>query len=265
MISGGVLLIELAGLEGWIPTERTLLGQDLLMEASASIGPSCASTAVALHTATPARSLPCCCPTCPRARWWTAPVSCSRACSACTGPSRSIWTRPSISVPSVIRPRTPCSRCRKRPSWRSKSARLQGHSGWFLYEKSLDEEQEQQGDGALAHLINRPSRGAGSPSYLQPVQQERDQVVLQLELLIRIRDEQGGSCGGSLHAHGGRRACCCRWTRLVVAQTLRLLRQRPESSCPVCLSLSAQNLLSREFQRGSFLRAVPAARSLNEG
>ena len=49
--------------------------------------------------------------------------------------------------------------------------------------------------------------------------------------------------------------------RLVVASTLRLLRQRPASSCPVSLSLSAQNLPQPGFQRELFfdLFQLPAA------
>jgi RNase E specificity factor CsrD len=50
----------------------------------------------------------------------------------------------------------------------------------------------------------------------------------------------------------------------VVARA-RLLRQRPASSCPISLSLCAQNLLTREFQRELFFELFQLPRSTNEG
>jgi RNase E specificity factor CsrD len=52
--------------------------------------------------------------------------------------------------------------------------------------------------------------------------------------------------------------------KLVVAQTLRLLRQRQEPSCPISLSLCAQSLLNREFQRTLFFDLFQLPRSINE-
>ena len=147
-----------------------------------------------------------------------------------------------------------------------KSARLQGHSGWFLYEKSLDEEASNKGTVRWRTLINRRIEERGISFYLQPVQQERDQVVLQQELLIRIHDEQGRELQAGVFMPMAEKAgLLLPLDRLVVAQTLGLLRQRPESSCPVCLSLSAQNLLNREFQRDLFFELFQLPRSLNEG
>lgn len=52
--------------------------------------------------------------------------------------------------------------------------------------------------------------------------------------------------------------------RLVAEQTLVLLRQRSEQSCPISLTLSAQSLLNREFQRWLFFALFQLPRSTNE-
>ena len=59
-----------------------------------------------------------------------------------------------------------------------KSARLQGHSGWFLYEKQLDEEQSSKGTVRWRTLIGRRIEEHGIDFYVQPVQQERGLLEL---------------------------------------------------------------------------------------
>ncbi|MFM4961523.1 EAL domain-containing protein, partial [Aeromonas caviae] len=147
-----------------------------------------------------------------------------------------------------------------------KSARLQGHSGWFLFEKSLNEEASSKGTVRWRTLISRRIEEQGIDFYVQPVQQERDQVVLQQELLIRLHDEQGRELQAGVFMPMAEKAgLLLPLDRLVVARALRLLRQRPASSCPISLSLCAQNLLTREFQRELFFELFQLPRSTNEG
>ena len=146
-----------------------------------------------------------------------------------------------------------------------KSARLQGHNGWFLYEKQLDEDQSSKGSVRWRTLISRRLDEQAIEFYSQPIQQDRGQVVLQQELLTYIHDEQGRPLqAGIFMPMAEKVGLLLQLDRWVAQQTLSLLGQRDEQSCPISLALSAQSLLNRDFQRWLFFTLFQQARSTNE-
>ena len=114
-------------------------------------------------------------------------------------------------------------------------------------------------------LISRRLDERGIDFYTQPIQQDRGQVVLQQELLTYIHDEQGRALqAGIFMPMAEKVGLLLPLDRLVAEQTLALLRQRSEQSCPISLTLSAQSLLNREFHRWLFFAMFQLPRSTNE-
>lgn len=266
VISGGVLLIELAGLEELDPELNGRPSQDLLMEASASIGTFVRKHSGALQARYAGQVFAVLLPNMSESEMVDG------ASQLLKSLQRLHWPE-SVNLDTAVYLGAVCYQAedsllkvQEEAELALKSARLQGHSGWFLYEKSLDEEASNKGTVRWRTLINRRIEEQGISFYLQSVQQERDQVVLQQELLIRLHDEQGRELQAGVFMPMAEKAgLLLPLDRLVITQTLRLLRQRPESSCPVSLSLSAQNLLNREFQRELFFELFQLPRSINEG
>lgn len=264
VMSGGVLLIELAGLEELDPDSNERQSQDLLMEASASIG-----TFVRKHSgALQARYA---------GQVFAVLLPNMSESEMVDGASQLLKSLQRLHWPGSVNPETAVYlgavcyqaqdsllKVQEEAELALKSAQLQGHAGWFLYEKQLDEEQSSKGTVRWRTLISRRIEERGIDFYIQPVQQEREQAVLQQELLIRIHDEQDRELQAGVFMPMAEKAgLLLPLDKLVVAQTLRLLRQRPEQSCPIGLSLCAQSLLNREFQRELFFDLFQLPRSTN--
>ena len=144
MISGGVLLIELAGLGELDPEPSGRLSQNSdggerhhrRLRAQAQREPC--------RRAMPVRSLPCCCRTCQRARMVDGASKLLRVCNDCTGPKWSMPTPPSISVRSAIRHCGFPLKVQEEAELALKSARP-GTQRLVPFEKSLNEEASSRG------------------------------------------------------------------------------------------------------------------------
>ena len=146
-----------------------------------------------------------------------------------------------------------------------KSARLQDHSGWFLYEKQLDLEPSSKGTVRWRTLLSRRLEERGIDFYRQSVQQDRGALVLQQEILTRIQDEQGRILQAGVYIPMAEKTgLLLPLDRLVAEQTLLLLRAEGEASPPITLSLCAQSVLNRDFQRWLFFALFQLPRSTNE-
>ncbi|MGL5215213.1 MAG: RNase E specificity factor CsrD [Aeromonas hydrophila] len=265
VMSGGVLLIELAGLEELDPELNGRQSQDLLMEASASIAAFVRKHNGALQARYAGQVFAVLLPN----------MSESEMVDGAGQLHKSLQR---LHWPEAVNPDTAVYlgavcyqaedsllKVQEEAELALKSARLQGHTGWFLYEKQLDEEQSSKGTVRWRTLIGRRIEEHGIDFYVQPVQQELDQVVLQQDLLIRIHDEQGRELQAGVFMPMAEKAgLLLPLDRLVAEQTLGLLRQRSEQSCPISLTLCAQSLLHREFQRWLFFDLFQLPRSTNE-
>ncbi|MGY6039190.1 EAL domain-containing protein [Aeromonas sp. AE23HZ002T15] len=265
VISGGVMLIELAGLEELDPELAGRPCQELLMEASASIAAFVRKHSGALQARYAGQVFAVLLPNMSESEMVDG------ASQLLKSLQRLHWPE-AVNVETAIYLGAVCYQAQdsllkvqEEAELALKSARLQGHSGWFLYEKSLDEEGSSKGTVRWRTLITRRIEEQGVHFYLQPVQQEQDQVILQQELLIRIQDEQERELQAGVFMPMAEKAgLLLPLDKLVVARTLRLLRQRPEGGCPISLSLCAQSLLNREFQRELFFDLFQLPRSTNE-
>lgn len=265
VISGGVMLIELAGLEELDPELSGRPSQELLMEASATIGTFVRKHNGALQARYGAQVFAVLLPNMSESEMVDG------ASQLLKSLQRLHWPE-SVNVDTAVYLGAVCYQAQdsllkvqEEAELALKSAQLQGHSGWFLYEKALGEEPSSKGTVRWRTLISRRIEEQGIYFYLQPVQQEPDQAVLQQELLIRIHDEQDRELQAGVFMPMAEKAgLLLPLDRLVIARTLRLLRQHSESGCPVSLSLCAQNLLNREFQRELFFDLFQLPRSINE-
>lgn len=265
VISGGVLLIELAGLEELDPELTSRQSQDLLMEASASIGTFVRKHSGALQARYAGQVFAVLLPNMSESEMVDGASQLLKSLQRLHWPG-SVNAETAVYLGAVCyQAQDSLLKVQEEAELALKSARLQGHSGWFLFEKSLDEEPSSKGTVRWRTLITRRIEEQGVHFYLQPVQQEQDQVVLQQELLIRIHDEHDRELQAGVFMPMAEKAgLLLPLDKLVVAWTLRLLRQRPEPSCPVCVSLCAQSLLNRQFQRELFFDLFQLPRSTNE-
>ena len=265
VISGGVLLIDLAGLEELDPELTGRQSQDLLMEASASIGTFVRKHSGALQARYAGQVFAVLLPNMSENEMVDGASQLLKSLQRLHWPE-SVNTETAVYLGAVCyQGRDSLLKVQEEAELALKSARLQGHSGWFLYEKLLDEEPSSKGTVRWRTLINRRIEEQGIYFYLQPVQQERDQVVLQQELLIRLRDEQDRELQAEVFMPMAEKAgLLLPLDKLVITRTLHLLRQRTEPGYPISLSLSAQNLLNREFQQALFFDLFQLPRSTNE-
>ena len=264
-MSGGVLLIDLACLEELEADQFELLGHDLMMEASATIGAFVRKHNGALQARYAGQVFAVLLPN----------MSESEMVDSASQLLKSLQR---LHWPQEVNPETAVYlgavcyqaedsllKVQEEAELALKSARLQGHNGWFLYEKQLDEEQSSKGTVRWRTLISRRLEEHGIEFYTQPIQQDRGQVVLQQELLTYLHDEQGRALqAGIFMPMAEKVGLLLQLDRLVAEQTLALLRQRSEQSCPISLTLSAQSLLNREFQRWLFFALFQLPRSTNE-
>ena len=173
VISGGVLLIELAGLEELDPELSGRPSQELLMEASATIAAFVRKHSGAPQARYAGQVFAVLLPNMSESGWWTAPASCSRVCSGCTGPE-AVNADTAVYLGAVCyQAQDSLLKVQEEAELALKSARLQGHSGWFLFEKSLNEEASSRGTVRWRTLISRRIEEQGIDFYVQPVQQER--------------------------------------------------------------------------------------------
>ncbi|MBL0651951.1 EAL domain-containing protein [Aeromonas caviae] len=266
VISGGVLLIELAGLEELDPELSGRPSQELLMEASATIAAFVRKHSGALQARYAGQVFAVLLPNMSESEMVDGASQLLKSLQRLHWPE-AVNADTAVYLGAVCyQAQDSLLKVQEEAELALKSARLQGHSGWFLFEKSLNEEASSKGTVRWRTLISRRIEEQGIDFYVQPVQQERDQVVLQQELLIRLHDEQGRELQAGVFMPMAEKAgLLLPLDRLVVARALRLLRQRPASSCPISLSLCAQNLLTREFQRELFFELFQLPRSTNEG
>ncbi|WP_421203309.1 EAL domain-containing protein [Aeromonas sp. 602658] len=265
VMSGGVLLIELACLEELEAEQFELQGHDLLLEASAVISAFVRKHNGALQARYAGHVFAVLLPN----------MSESEMVDSASQLLKSLQR---LHWPQEVNPETAVYlgavcyqaedsllKVQEEAELALKSARLQGHNGWFLYEKQLDEEQSSKGTVRWRTLISRRLEEHGIEFYTQPIQQDRGQVVLQQELLTYLHDEQGRELqAGIFMPMAEKVGLLLQLDRLVAEQTLVLLRQRSEQSCPITLTLSAQSLLNREFQRWLFFALFQLPRSINE-
>ncbi|HDX8366352.1 RNase E specificity factor CsrD [Aeromonas dhakensis] len=265
VMSGGVLLIELAGLEELDPELNGRQSQDLLMEASASIAAFVRKHSGALQARYAGQVFAVLLPNMSESEMVDAAGQLHKSLQRLHWPE-AVNADTAVYLGAVCyQAEDSLLKVQEEAELALKSAQLQGHTGWFLYEKQLDEEQSSKGTVRWRTLIGRRIEEHGIDFYVQPVQQERDQVVLQQDLLIRIHDEQGRELQAGVFMPMAEKAgLLLPLDRLVAQQTLALLRQRSEQSCPISLTLCAQSLLHREFQRWLFFDLFQLPRSTNE-
>ncbi|MDX7832899.1 RNase E specificity factor CsrD [Aeromonas dhakensis] len=265
VMSGGVLLIELAGLEELDPELNGRQSQDLLMEASSSIAAFVRKHSGALQARYAGQVFAVLLPNMSESEMVDAAGQLHKSLQRLHWPE-AVNADTAVYLGAVCyQAEDSLLKVQEEAELALKSAQLQGHTGWFLYEKQLDEEQSSKGTVRWRTLIGRRIEEHGIDFYVQPVQQERDQVVLQQDLLIRIHDEQGRELQAGVFMPMAEKAgLLLPLDRLVAQQTLTLLRQRSEQSCPISLTLCAQSLLHREFQRWLFFDLFQLPRSTNE-
>ncbi|MGN5139055.1 EAL domain-containing protein [Aeromonas sp. 164P] len=265
VMSGGVLLIDLAGLEELDADQFERLGHELMMEASVIIGAFVRKHNGALQARYAGQVFAVLLPNMSESEM-------------VDGASQLLKSLQRLHWPQEVNPdaavylgavcyqaQESLLKVQEEAELALKSARLQGHSGWFLYEKQLDEEQSSKGTVRWRTLISRRLEERGIDFYTQPIQQDRGQVVLQQELLTYLHDEQGRALqAGIFMPMAEKVGLLLQLDRLVAEQTLALLRQRAEQSCPISLTLSAQSLLNRDFQLWLFFALFQLPRSTNE-
>jgi len=265
VMSGGVLLIELACLEELEAGQHELLGRDLLLEASATLAAFVRKHDGALQARYASQVFAVLLPNMSQSEM-------------VDGASQLLKRLQRLHWPSEINPETAiyigavCYQSQdsllsvqEEAELALKSARLQGHNGWFLFEKMLNEELSGKGTVRWRTLIGRRLQEQAIEFYIQPIRQDRGQVVLQQELLTYLHDEQGRPLQAAVFMPMAEKVgLLLQLDRLVAQQTLNLLGQRSGQSCPISLALSAQSLLNREFQRWFFFALFQLPRSSNE-
>ncbi|MGL5304567.1 MAG: EAL domain-containing protein [Aeromonas sp.] len=265
VMSGGVLLIDFACLEELEPQQLERYGSELLLEATASIGVFVQKNNGALQARYASQVFAVLLPNMSESEMVDG------ASQLLKSLQRLHWP-PGVDPEAAVYLGAVCYqgndsllKVQEEVELALKSARLQGHNGWFLYEKQLDETQSSKGSVRWRTLISRRLEAQGIDFYTQSVQQDKGQLVLQQELLTYLHDEQGRALQAGIFmpmAHKvGLLLPVDRW---VAQQTLALLRQRSEQSCPIGLSLSAESLLNREFQRWLFFALFQLPRNSNQ-
>ncbi|MGL4249510.1 MAG: EAL domain-containing protein [Aeromonas sp.] len=265
VMSGGVLLIELACLEELEAEQFERQGRDLILEASHNIGVFVRKHNGALQARYAGHVFAVLLPNMSESEMVDAASQLLKSLQRLHWPQE-INAETAVYLGAVCyQAQESLLKVQEEAELALKSARLQGYNGWFLYEKQLDEELSSKGSVRWRTLISRCLEERGIDVYAQPIQQDRGQMVLQQELLTYLHDEQGRPLqAGIFMPMAEKVGLLLQLDRLVVEQTLALLRQRSEQSCPVSLSLSAQSLLNREFQRWFFFALFQLPRSANE-
>lgn len=265
VMSGGVLLIDLACLEALDGEQFERVGTELLLEASATIGAFVRKHNGALQARYAGQVFAVLLPNMSESEMVDSAGQLLKSLQRLHWPTEA---NPETAVylgAVCYQAQDTLLKVQEEAELALKSARVQGYNGWFLYEKQLDEDLSSKGTVRWRTLISRRLEEHGIDFYIQSIQQDRDQVVLQQELLTYLHDEQGRPLqAGIFMPMAEKVGLLLQLDRLVAQQTLALLRQRAEQSCPITLTLSAQSLLNREFQRWLFFALFQLPRSTNE-
>ncbi|PJG58172.1 EAL domain-containing protein [Aeromonas cavernicola] len=265
VMNGGILLIDLAGLEVLDSEQFDRISPELLQEASATIGAFVRKHSGALQARYAGQVFAVLLPNMSESEM-------------VDGASQLLKSLQRLHWPPAANPETAVYlgavcyqtqdsllKVQEEAELALKSARLQGHNGWFLYEKQLDEESIGKGSVRWRALISRHIEQRSVAFYIQSIQQDRDHVVLQQELITYLHDEQGRMLqAGVFMPMAEKVGLLLPLDRLIAAQTLQLLGQRTEQSCPISLSINVQSLLDTEFQRWLFFTLFQLPRSTNE-
>ncbi len=191
VMSGGVLLIDLACLEELEADQFELLGHDLMMEASATIGAFVRKHNGALQARYAGQVFAVLLPNMSESEMVDSASQLLKSLQRLHWPQE-VNPETAVYLGAVCyQAQDSLLKVQEEAELALKSARLQGHNGWFLYEKQLDEEQSSKGTVRWRTLISRRLEEHGIEFYTQPIQQDRGQVVLQQELLTYLHDEQG--------------------------------------------------------------------------
>lgn len=126
-----------------------------------------------------------------------------------------------------------------------RSAQLQGTNSWYAFKKDQQFE-DARGSVRWRTLLDTIFNREGVILYQQPVVM-LDETVLHRELMSRIRDENGMLIKASRFMRAVEQVgFSARMDKVVVTQTLRLLRQQPVTDA-LSVNLSVEALLDKTF------------------
>ncbi|MFG0832671.1 EAL domain-containing protein [Aeromonas bivalvium] len=265
VMSGGVLLIELACLEEFDFEEDARQVRELLQEASASIGTFVRKHNGALQARYGGQAFAVLLPNMAESEMVDGAGQLLKSLQRLHWP-QGVNPETAVFIGAVCyQANDSLLKVQEEAELALKSARLQGHSGWFLYEKRLSLEPSSKGTVRWRSLLSRRLEERGIDFYRQGVQQDQGAPVVQQDIVTRILDEQGRPLQAGVYIPMAEKTgLLLPLDRLVTEQTLLLLRGGDETSPPITLNLCAQSLLNREFQRWLFFALFQLPRRTNE-
>ncbi|GAA4504543.1 EAL domain-containing protein [Pseudaeromonas paramecii] len=139
-----------------------------------------------------------------------------------------------------------------------RSARLEGGSGVFLYEKPLQVEALATGSVRWRSRLERQLQQGQLPFAVQPVLAEPNGRAEQGEMLVRLEDEQGEPLPASgVMAMVDKVGLQLAFDRLMLQQALERLADTP---MPLSVNLHVESLLDRAFTRALVMALVRLGR-----
>lgn len=263
-MAGGLLLVELSGLEALESDDPQI--DEVLQEASIALAPFVRKFAGALQARYAAHVLAILLPNMAEAELVDGADQILKNLHRLHWPA-GVSGENAIHIGAVCyRPDDTLAQVQEEGELALKSARLQGDSGWFLFEKAIaDEEETSKGTVRWRTLLTRRIDERAIHLYCQPVMQEPGQLILQEELQTRIDDEQGRELlAGVFMPMAEKAGMLLPLDRLLATRVLALLQSRPADAPPISVNLCAQSLLHRDFQRWIFFSLFQLPRSKNE-
>ncbi|MGL5290750.1 MAG: EAL domain-containing protein, partial [Vibrionaceae bacterium] len=265
MMSGGVLLIELACLEELEAVQADSQAQELLLEASASIATFVRKYNGALQARYAGHVFAVLLPNMSESEMVDSANQLLKSLLRLHWPDQVTQDNAVFLGAVCYQAQDTLLKVQEEAELALKSARLQGHNGWFLYEKQLNDEHTNKGTVRWRTLINRRLEERALLFYLQPIMQAQGQLVLQYEMQSFLPDEQGRALQSAIVIPMAEKAgLLLQLDRLVIEQTLQWLKNRQEQLCPVSVTLSSQSLLKHDFQRWLLFALFQLPRQCNE-
>ncbi|MCE2572138.1 EAL domain-containing protein [Motilimonas eburnea] len=131
-----------------------------------------------------------------------------------------------------------------------RAARLEGASGWYMFESSQPPPELAKGSIRWRAILEKTIQNKSLLLFLQPIYSAVDGREVGHEVMARLRDEKGRVVNaGEFLPMAEKVGMTLEIDRAMTAKTLGLLRQRGELSSPLSLNICANTILDEDFRK----------------
>ncbi|MFO6423226.1 EAL domain-containing protein [Motilimonas sp. KMU-193] len=131
-----------------------------------------------------------------------------------------------------------------------RAARLEGNSGWYMFEPSQPTPELAKGSVRWRAILEKTLQNKSLLLFLQPIYSAVDGREVGHEVMARLRDEKGRIVNaGEFLPMAEKVGMTLDIDRAMTEKTLGLLRQRGELSSPLSLNLCANTITDKSFRQ----------------